>query len=137
MVPIKKVMLLLWRCMSLSMGSHEEINQRKSALMGTFDEVRPKCRQADIDDMKRRIERMNCLGKRPVALEEALRVLQANLHIPAAVLREKHSTQTGRTIRKVVGYELKASREHSSVSIFFFYLFLCDFSLISGSGSSA
>ena len=114
-VPVKKVMLVLWRAAALGMGSGGEIDARKAALAaGRGRGGRPKSRQCDVEDMRRRQERVQWTmggGEAPAALKEAREVLERHLHVPAAALRDPSGKMDSRLIRKVVGYELRVARE--------------------------
>jgi hypothetical protein len=116
-VPVKKVMLVLWRAAGLGMGWGADIDARKAALVAAHREPGPKSRQCDVDDMRKRTERVQWTlggGTAPAALHEALQVLEQCLHIPAAALRENGGRMDSRLIRKVVGYELRVAREYGS-----------------------
>ncbi len=123
-VPIKKVMLVLWRAAVLGMGSNADIDARKAALVAakrgpqTEGERRLKSRQCDLDDMKKRMERVQWTtggAELPSALREAHQVLERSLHVPAAALRHE-GPMDSRPLRKVVGYELRVSRECGSLA---------------------
>jgi hypothetical protein len=121
---------VLANAVSISFGSHDVITARKRQVReraGLSADPVNKCRQPDLDDMKKRLARRHGTKRCPVALEEALSVLQTHLYVPVSALREaqaiKSTSETlkgrrgiapARTIRKVIGSELKVSREHST-----------------------
>ena len=102
------------------MGSHDEIDARKKKLEEEANEKKDKsvggqlkCRRVDVEYMRLRLERMRWNGDEknaPLALQEGMRVLQASLHVPAAVRRGGEAC-TGPVKQKIVGYELRSARE--------------------------
>ncbi len=121
-VPVKKVMLVLWRAAGMGMGWGAEIDARKAALVAarrgdSAGRPGPKSRLCDLEDMRRRLERVQWTlggGSAPAALHEAREVLERSLHVPAAALRERSGKMDSRLIRKVVGYEMRVAREYAA-----------------------
>jgi len=114
-VPIKKLLLLLFESITLWMGFEEDLTRRKTTRQKLSSRPLhlPKSRLSDVQHMKRRLEQFPATQRQPLALEEALHILERNMHAPD---KAQDVPLASTTLRKVIGYKMQTTREVLSKS---------------------